>query len=97
MATQTTVTCGLPSLFSVVRWASGPVATRVWTDPGIVMVLPPHVMKSDGYRENLGFCRDSVRSNIRTLRGRLPAVADSGRPRTSGRPRILRLYANIFT
>src|SRR5215467_4986513 len=39
MATQTTVTCGLPSLFSVVRWASGPVATRVRTDPGRVMAI----------------------------------------------------------
>src|SRR5262245_23754553 len=63
MATQTTVTCGLPSLFSVVvRWASGPVATRVRTDPGIVMVLPTHVMKIDGYRENLGFWRNSFLS-----------------------------------
>src|SRR5262245_969303 len=35
MPTQTTVTCGLPSGFRVVRWASGPVATSVRTDSGI--------------------------------------------------------------
>src|SRR5262249_45372692 len=42
-ATQTTVTCGLPSLFSVVKCARGPVVTRVRTDSGIVILLPPHV------------------------------------------------------
>src|SRR5262249_19993348 len=37
--TQTTVTCGLPSLFRVVTCASGPVLMRFRTDSGIVIVF----------------------------------------------------------
>src|SRR5262244_1515136 len=37
--TQTTVTCGLPSLFSVVTCASGPVLMKFRTDSGIVIVF----------------------------------------------------------
>src|SRR5262249_16514910 len=55
MPTQTTVTCGLPSLFSVVRWAAGPVAMRFRTDSGIVMVRPPGVVKlTRSYHSVLG-------------------------------------------
>src|SRR5262249_9418134 len=75
MAIQTTVTCGLPSLFSVVRWASGPAATRVRTDPGIVMVLPPHVVKSNRYRElRFGAIVDSERAHNPLYRGSRPST-----------------------
>src|SRR5215471_15177412 len=40
MPTQTTVICGLPSLFSVVRVATGAVAIRSRIDSGSV-ILPP--------------------------------------------------------
>src|SRR4029453_11185777 len=47
--TQTTVTCGLPFEFSVVRRASGPVDTSKRTDSGIIR-SPPDATAPD--------CRD---------------------------------------
>src|SRR4030095_9669940 len=76
MATQTTVTCGLPSVFSVVRWASGPVATSVRTDSGITMAPRPHVVKLTGLGTSPWGCARSEH-----LAMTLPMGVMSGSPR----------------
>src|SRR5262245_34047966 len=67
----------------------GDLLPTVWIPPAALREARELVR----HRIQLAWVRGEIRNRVVAL---LPAVADSERPRMSGRPTILSLYANIF-